>query len=120
MLTWVVPRKIVFYRTTSNHCPVEEFLDELPGKVAQKVTWVLRLIEDMEIVPATYSKKLEGTEIWECRVSFASNTYRMLCFFRDGNTIVLTHGFAKKTERTPYTEIDRANECRKNYLARRT
>ena len=98
---------------------MEEFLDELPGKVAQKVVWVLKLIEDMDVVPSTYFKKLEGTEIWECRVGFASNAYRILCFFGSGNTVVLTHGFGKKTEKIPTTEIDRADSCRREYLARR-
>jgi len=41
----------------------------LSGKVAQKITWVLRLLEDLEAIPSSYFKKLVGTEeIWECRV----------------------------------------------------
>jgi len=40
-------REIVFYRTVANKCPVEQFLDALPTKVAQKVTWVLQLVEDL-------------------------------------------------------------------------
>jgi len=43
-------------------CPVEDFLDAVPGEVAQKVAWVLRLLEDLKMVPATYFKKLIGTE----------------------------------------------------------
>ncbi len=35
---------LAFYRTEKGQCPVEEFLDSLPSKVAQKVTWVLKLI----------------------------------------------------------------------------
>ena len=58
-------RKIIFYKTVDGKCPVQDFLDALPGKVAQKVAWVLRLLEDLEMVPATYFKKLIGTEeIW--------------------------------------------------------
>ena len=37
-------REINFYKTESGKCPVEEFLDSLSSKQAQKVTWVLRLI----------------------------------------------------------------------------
>lgn len=51
-------RTIIFYRTVDGKCPVEDFLDALPGKVAQKVAWVLRLLEDLERMPATYFKKL--------------------------------------------------------------
>ncbi len=75
-------RSITFYRTASGKCPIQEFLDSLEGKAAQKVTWVLRLIEDLKIVPATYFKKLTGSEeIWECRIQHRSDAYRLFCFF---------------------------------------
>jgi hypothetical protein len=45
-------RAIRFYRTAAGRCPVREFLDSLGGKQAQKVTWVLSPIEDIEHVPA--------------------------------------------------------------------
>jgi hypothetical protein len=34
-----------FYRLPNGNSPVEEFLDSLTGKQAQKVLWVLQLIE---------------------------------------------------------------------------
>ena len=47
---------------------MEEFLDSLSGKQAQKVIWVLRLIEELDSVPSQYLKKLAGTEdLWEIR-----------------------------------------------------
>lgn len=49
-------REIIFYRTASGKCPVEEFLDSLPAKEAQKVTWVLRLIEELPRIPKQYFK----------------------------------------------------------------
>ncbi len=112
-------RKIVFYKTDSNRCQVKEFLDKLPSKVAQKVVWVLKLIEDLDRVPSSYFKKLEGTDIWECRIKFASNTYRILGFFTNENTIILTHGFMKKTEKIPQREIEITQICKKNYLSKR-
>jgi hypothetical protein len=54
MLTTAMGRRIVFYRTKDGRCPVEEFLDRLPSKDAQKVAWVLRLIEDLDRIPAQY------------------------------------------------------------------
>jgi hypothetical protein len=60
-----VAKTIIFYRTEDGRCPVEEFLDSLPGNAAQKVTWTLSLIEEHDIVPSSYFKKLVGTEeIW--------------------------------------------------------
>jgi hypothetical protein len=57
-----VNRVIAFYKTADGKCPAQVFLDSLPSKVAQKVTWVLSLLEDLEIVPSSYFKKLTGAE----------------------------------------------------------
>ncbi|MDP3029506.1 MAG: type II toxin-antitoxin system RelE/ParE family toxin [Deltaproteobacteria bacterium] len=113
-------RIVKFYKTADGKCSVEEFLDSLPGKAAQKVTWVLKLLEDLDVVPSSYFKKLAGTEeIWECRVQCGSNAYRIFCFLVDNSIVVLTHGFAKKSRKTPKQEIERAEACRRDYLRRR-
>lgn len=112
-------RIVIFYRTIDGKCPVQEFLDSLSGKVAQKIVWVLRLLEDLDKVPSSYFKKLIGTEeIWECRIQFGSNAYRIFCFFID-NSVVLTHGFVKKSQRTPVQEIEKAEAYRRDFLRRR-
>jgi phage-related protein len=114
-----VNRTVIFHRTVDGKCPVQEFIDSLPGKVAQKIVWVLKLLEDLEIVPSSYFKKLVGTEeIWECRIQFGSNTYRIFCFFID-NSVILTHGFVKKSQKTPAGEIERAEAYRRDFLKRR-
>lgn len=114
-------RIVTFYRTSDGKCPIQEFLDSLPGKVAQKVTWVLSLLEDLEVVPSSYFKKLVGTEeIWECRVQFGSNAYRIFCFFVDNSVVMLTHGFIKKSQKTPKSEIEKAEAYRRDFLKRRT
>ena len=55
-------REIIFYRTKSYECPVEEFLDTLNGKQAQKVAWVIQVVEELEKVPEIYLKKLKHTD----------------------------------------------------------
>ena len=113
-------RTILFYRTADGRCPIQDFLDALPGKVAQKVAWVLRLLEDLEMIPAIYFKKLIGTEeIWECRIQHGSNIYRVFCFFDSHAVVILTHGFEKKSMKTPKQEIDRAEVYRRDYLNRK-
>jgi phage-related protein len=113
-------RQITFYRTEAGHAPIEEFLDSLTGKQAQKVVWVLQLIEELDIVPRQYFKKLVDTaEIWEVRVQFGGNIFRLLGFFADATTLILTNGFAKKTQKTPLQEITLAEQRRRDYLARR-
>ena len=112
-------RTITFYRTDKNACPVEDFLDSLDSKTAQKVTWVLKLIEDIDIVPRQYFQKLPDTaDIWECRIQYSTMIYRILSFF-DNGTLVLTHGFTKKTQKTPKSEIERAERYKADYVKRK-
>jgi phage-related protein len=119
MLTSLV-RIIQFYRTTSGRNPIEEFLDSLPDRDAQKVTWVLRLVERLDLVPQQYFKKLVGTEdLWEIRPQISGNHYRLLGFFDGPQLLILTNGFMKKRQKTPRQEIELANKRRADYLQRR-
>jgi phage-related protein len=113
-------RTIQFYRTPAGKCPVEEFLDSLPDRDAQKVAWVLRLVERLDIVPQQYFKKLIGTEnLWEIRVQIGGNSYRFLGFFDGSILLILTSGFSKKQQKTPQREIDLAQSRRADYFQRR-
>lgn len=113
-------REIRFYRSPSGRSPVEEFLDSLSGKQAQKVIWVLRLVEELDRVPEQYFKKLTGTaDLWEVRAQHGGDTFRLLGFFEGSRLVVLVSGFAKKSEKTPRQEIAVAEERRREYLSRK-
>lgn len=100
---------------------MQEFIEGLPGKAAQKVTWTLTLLEELEVLPSTYFKKLVNSDgIWEVRVSHGSNIYRIFCFFAGNAVIILTHGLVKKTKKTPPNEIERAEAYKQEYMLRRT
>ncbi|MFH1977346.1 MAG: type II toxin-antitoxin system RelE/ParE family toxin [Pseudomonadota bacterium] len=45
--------------------------------------------------------------------------YRIFCFFDTHSVVILTHGFIKKTQKTPKQEIERAETYRKDFLRRR-
>lgn len=114
-------REINFYRTDDGKCPIEEFLDSLNGKQAQKVAWVLQLVEELDIVPTTYLKKLVNTDdIWEVRVQVSGIIFRLLGFFDGDNLVVLNHAFQKKTQKTPSKEIKIAESRKKDYLRRKS
>ena len=113
-------KRVHFYRTEAGICPVEEFLDSLSGKEAQKVAWVLRLIEEIEVIPAQYFKKLVNTEdLWEIRIQCGNNIFRLLGFLDGNELVVLNHGFQKKTQKTPRKDIQVAEARKKDYLNRR-
>lgn len=115
---WV--KKILFYKTLSGKCPVSEFLDSLNAKQARKVTWVLTLLEDKQRVPIEYFKKLSGTTgLWEVRIQFGSDKFRLLGFIDNGDLVILTNGFSKKTQKTPSNEIQIAELRKTDYLKRK-
>ncbi len=112
-------RTIIFYRTPTGKCPVGQFLDNLSSKQAQKVTWVLQLVEELDFVPGNYLKNLVNTGgILEIRIQFSRDIFRLLGFQKGKNTIILTNGFQKKTQKTPSQEIELAEKRKREYLNR--
>ncbi len=113
-------RSIVFYRSESGNCPVDEFVSGLSPKTKRKVLWVLALVRDLAVVPPQYFKKLVGTDdLWEVRVQYGGDCFRFLGFWDGAKLIVLCHGFQKKTQQTPFQEIAVAGQRRRDYLKRK-
>lgn len=87
----------------------EDFFKEQSRKVQDKIIKVLDILENVERVPITYLKYIEGTNgLFEVRVQLGSNIFRIFCCFDGSKLVVLFSGFQKKTQRTPQKEIDRA------------
>lgn len=112
-------REIEFYLTASGRNPVEEFLDSLSDKKVEKILWVLRLVKTLDPVPKQYFKLLTHTDgIGEARVQFGGDIFRLLGFFAKSQLVVLTNGFAKKTQKTSQQEITLAETRKKDYFNR--
>jgi len=50
-------------------------------------------------------------------VSANNGIFRIFCFFDKENLVMLLSGFQKKTQKTPKTEIKRAERLKKDYYA---
>lgn len=86
----------------------------------EKIDWTVTLIQTNKIVPEKYFKHLTKTDgLWEIRVSASNGVFRIFCFFDKGNLIVLLSGFQKKTQKTPKSEIKRAERIKKEYYENR-
>jgi len=110
-------RNIIFYRLKSGKCPVEDFFDSLTDKQFEKISFVLDLIEQLDIVPQKYFKKLKGTDdIWEVRIQYGNNIFRLLGFFDTKKVFVLNHAFTKKTQKTPVKEISLSEQRKTEYF----
>ncbi|MDE7160432.1 MAG: type II toxin-antitoxin system RelE/ParE family toxin [Muribaculaceae bacterium] len=87
----------------------EDFFAQQPRKVQDKIIKILDILENVERVPVTYLKYIEGTNgLFEIRVQLGSNIFRIFCCFDGNKLIVLFSGFQKKTQKTPPKEIERA------------
>lgn len=61
-------------------------------------------------------KQLEGTKgLYEIRIEFGNNIYRIFSFFDQGNIVVLGNGFMKNTHKTPKSEIEKALKIMEEY-----
>jgi phage-related protein len=104
-------RTIIFYKTY-----FEEFFVKQRQKVKDKIIWTFDIIEELQRVPETYLKHLEGTDgLFEIRVQQGSDIFRIFCFFDRGQLVVLANGFQKKTQKTPKQEIEKALKIKLEY-----
>ena len=93
-----------------------DFYIQQKQKVKDKIIWTFKLIETIPQVPEEYLKHMEGTDgLYEIRVQIGSDIFRIFCFFDEGKLIVLANGFQKKTQKTPKSEIVKANKIKREY-----
>ena len=105
-------RKIIIYKTD-----FIEFYKEQDKKIQEKIEYVLDLVRYEKQVPIKFFKYLESTDgIFEIRIITTFKSIRILCFFDDGQLVVLTNGFIKKTDKTPSSEIKKAEKMKKDYF----
>ena len=94
----------------------DEFLKAQRPRIVEKIIQTLRKIEILEYIPSTNLKHIEGTDgLFEIRVQFGSDIFRIFCFFDEGKLVVLLSGFQKKTQKTPRNEIKRAMNLMAEY-----
>ena len=94
-----------------------EFYLAQTEKVRKKILQTLVWIETLDIVPITILRSIESVKgLYEIRVEFSSNIFRIFCCFDEGSLIVLFNGFQKKTQKTPPNEIEKAKRLMKEYF----
>lgn len=60
----------------------DAFFKEQSPKVREKIIKVLDIIEQIERIPTTYLKYIEGTNgLFEVRVQLGNNIFRIFCSF---------------------------------------
>jgi phage-related protein len=60
---------------------------------------------------------LTGTNgLYEVRIEYQSNIYRIFCCFDKGILVVLFNGFQKKSQKTPKNEMEKAVSLMNEYF----
>ncbi|MCL2076867.1 MAG: type II toxin-antitoxin system RelE/ParE family toxin [Oscillospiraceae bacterium] len=110
---------VEYYDKPDGTFPAKEFIESQDLKMEAKLYKLLGLLErNGNDLREPYSKFLEDG-IFEIRAKQGSNITRVLYFFVVGRKIILTHGFTKKTSKTPLPEIATAKKYRNEYINRK-
>lgn len=105
-------RQIIFFKDY-----FLDFYNDQTGKVKDKIEYVLFVISVAERIPARFFKHLSGTDgLYEIRVEYQGNIYRIFSCFDEGNLVVLFNGFQKKSRKTPTGEIEKALKIKTEYF----
>ena len=96
---------------------VDAFLGTLHEDVRSKIIYDVDKVANGHMDKNLF-KKLENTDIWEFRTLYKGIQYRLLSFWdtESETLVVATHGFIKKTQKTPRKEINKAEAIRKIYF----
>ena len=94
-----------------------DFFKTLDTDVKRKFNQTLKLIATFERVPIKYFSHIKKSSgLFEVRVEYGSNIFRVFSFFDKGQMIVLINGFQKKSQKTPRKEIEMAEKLKKQYF----
>jgi phage-related protein len=83
-----------------------DFYKSQETMVQKKIAYVLDLVRYEKNVPSKFFKSLENSDgIYEVRVITTFKSIRILCFFDQGELVVLTNCFLKKHKRRPEKKL---------------
>ena len=103
-----------FYRTPSGAEPVRDWLrDDLPPADRRKVGYDVGTVEFGWPVGMPVCQALGGG-LWEIRSYLPSNRTARVIFCITEGRMVLLHGFIKKTQKTPRSDLELARTRQKD------
>lgn len=109
---------VEFYKNEKGEKPAKEFILSQNAKMKAKLFATIDLLEEYgNELKMPHSKPI-GDGIFEIRVKIGSDITRVLYFFYYEGRIIMTNGFAKKTQKTPQEQIEKAKRYRQMFLER--
>lgn len=103
----------IFYRSVGGNEPVREWLKSLPKPDRKAIGEDIAYVQFKWPIGKPRVDHLRG-EVWEIRTSLENRIARVL-FAVYGDTMILLHGFVKKTQKAPAAEIALADRRYKEW-----
>lgn len=98
--------EVFFYSTSSGNEPVKEWLKSLPREDMRSIGFDIKTVQYGYPIGMPLTRVLHGTGgLEEVRCNISNGIARVI-FFVENDTMVLLHGFIKKTQGTPKKELD--------------
>ncbi|GEO78027.1 type II toxin-antitoxin system RelE/ParE family toxin [Companilactobacillus mindensis] len=107
-----------FYKRPNGKVEFMEFLEKIPYKDRIKLLATINNVQEYGIniaIKEQWVKKLDKN-LYELRSKVSNNIQRAIYFHYEKNSYVITHGFTKKTQKTPLKELRRGITLRNEYL----
>ncbi|MFZ4569279.1 MAG: type II toxin-antitoxin system RelE/ParE family toxin [Bacteroidota bacterium] len=105
-------RGIIFYK----HYFIDFYINQ-NQKVQLKIDYVFMVLKTVNIIPTSFIKHISGSEgLYEVRIQYESDIFRIFCCFDQGNIIVLFNACQKKSQKLPMKEIRKAITLKQEYI----
>ncbi|WP_164509457.1 type II toxin-antitoxin system RelE/ParE family toxin, partial [Companilactobacillus jidongensis] len=94
------------------------FYNSLNKKDKEKLLSIITNVEKYGLITARklqWVKKIDNN-LYELRSKVGTNIQRAIYFHIEDENYIITHGFTKKTQKTPIDEINHGKELRREYL----
>src|ERR1035437_2948437 len=88
------------------------FMQTLGEKENLKMKYIVSLLETGDRMPVKFMKFIRD-RLYELRMEYSGNIYRLFFIFDSGNVVILFNGFQKKTQKTPESAIEKALKLKK-------
>lgn len=121
-MIYIMKWKIELYKTASGEYPVLNYIQSLSPKQRTKIERGIDLLELYGIfLPFPHKRKILGyryKDLWELRIRFGEDRFRIIYFLFKENTFVLINAFSKKEKKIPKNELEIARNRMIDFLNR--
>ncbi len=100
--------RVVFFRTERGNEPVRKWLKSLPREDRKTIGEDVKTVQFGWPIGIPVVQKIDK-QLWEVRSRLRNRIARIL-FTVEGNTMVLLHGFIKKSQKTPRRDLELAKK----------